>query len=529
MKHYFLILIVSVILFNCANPGMPTGGPADKEPPVLKSTTPENGALNFKERRIRFDFDEYVQQAGFKQAFRIEPSIDVKYNFTFKSKSVIVEFDRDLPENTTVIATVGVQLVDFKNNKIKSPITLALSTGEEINSAKVQIKVLNATDGKRAENIKMFLIPSNNVITDKALYTAETDSAGNANFAYLPEANYKILLVEDVNRNRIWDSFEWAQPAHQDEVQSFKDSTSILKPIYFLKPDTVKPRLEGIGLFAQNRLRLRFSEPVYMQADSNFVAISEQDTVRFRLAYMDGDNPTVYWAFSRQNLSEGQVYTIPEMPLIDQFRNHLEENEESVTGELVADTTSQRILSVLPKEQMTSTDTILVTYSTFIDKTVTDSLIVIEQENQMKSYSFIQVDDHQLKIFPEKKWDPALSYQFRLFNPLSGNYLTHSPKIIKEEDLGELSMLTGLRDSTQHVTIEISGKQFYKRITTSDTLVVVPKINEKEVLVRAFVDENNNDKWDSGSVNPFKKPEPFFINPKVAIKQKMTTELIIEF
>lgn len=524
-----LLFIFFMFISSCANPKMPTGGPPDKQPPLVLKTNPENGVLNFKGNVLRFDFDEYVQQSSFRQAFRIEPNVDVTYKIKFKGKSVLVEFEKPLPEQTTIVATLGVSLTDFKSNKLKEPFKLALSTGDVLNTAQIHIPVLNAKDGLRAENVKVFLIPSDKSFTDKALYTAETDTSGLAKFAYLPEQTFKILLVEDVNRNRTWDSFEWAQPANVETITAIKDSTILLSALHYLRPDTIKPRLEGVGIFAANRLRLRFSEPVFPLASANFFAFSKSDSIPFWVAYAEPDNPTVYWALSESGLVADSSYIFPSLPFQDQFRNTLDSNDIRIVGEALKDTVMLRILEVSPKEQLVSNDTLKVLFNGIVTTQILDSLTVIEQENQLKPYSFAKIEKNRLCIYPETAWDAAYSYQFRIYNPATQNYLTHSPKIIQADDLGSLSIRFPFADSAGVWITEISGTNYYNRITSNDSVLSVFQINDASVLVRVFRDENQNDKWDSGTIIPFKRPEWFYINPKVAIKPKMNSELEIIF
>ena len=49
---YFIFFATVKILTSCANAGAPTGGPVDKEPPVIKESYPENGSINFSNDKI---------------------------------------------------------------------------------------------------------------------------------------------------------------------------------------------------------------------------------------------------------------------------------------------------------------------------------------------------------------------------------------------------------------------------------------------------------------------------------------------
>jgi len=60
-------------------------------------------------------------------------------------------------------------------------------------------------------------------------------------------------------------------------------------------------------------------------------------------------------------------------------------------------------------------------------------------------------------------------------------------------------------------------------------MVLIENIGDQRLLVRAFDDLNGNDSWDSGKIEPFEKPEPFFVEKNVNLPKKMTATLSIDF
>jgi len=168
----------------------------------------------------------------------------------------------------------------------------------------------------------------------------------------------------------------------------------------------------------------------------------------------------------------------------------------------------------------------------FITQNIIDSLEVIAQESKIKGYSFSKIEDHILMIYPEKKWDPLLSYQFRFFNPASANYLTHSPQILSNDELSSIELVRSdslsYNEKNQWI-IELIGETYYRRIHSSEKKVLIEKIGEQSLLVRAFDDLNGNDSWDSGKIEPYDKTEPCFVQKKVNLQKKMTATLSIDF
>ena len=58
-KKLLLVIVVSLLLVNCANRGIgPQGGAVDSIPPVLIKSTAPDGTLNFTDNSITLYFDE---------------------------------------------------------------------------------------------------------------------------------------------------------------------------------------------------------------------------------------------------------------------------------------------------------------------------------------------------------------------------------------------------------------------------------------------------------------------------------------
>lgn len=530
-----LLYIALIFLISCANPTMPTGGPPDKTPPKVKSSDPQTGTVLFKGKEIAFHFDEYVTQASFKQAFRVEPDLDIPYSISFSGKNVLIKFENQLPENTTLVAKIGTSLTDFANNKIQAPITVAFSTGEILNSGQIKGEVFDALTGKKVDQAKLFLYKENQSLSDKVMFVGESDSAGAVTFSHLGNGTYRVVLVEDLNRNRIIDSFDWKQPLYEEWVTVEQDSSIKLKPVFYSKPDTIRPRLDGIGVFSENRIRLRFSEPVFSKSGDLFSVISstKNDTLAFRLIYKDENDAATFWALSSSKLKANEEYKIDTLSLnlADAFSNPVDFVTHTFSGESNADTTLLKIQSIFPAKSLMETDSLVVIYNGFITQEVLDSLSVIENETKIKPYPFVKVEANRLVIYNEKPWDAALNYQFRLYNPASYQFTNIAPKMIRKNDLGKLMIRFANRDSvnTNPIFIEVFGEEFDSKQTGIDSVFTFSGIGDAKVTVRAFMDISKNGKWERGQVEPYQKPEPFFIQKDVLIRQRMESELKIDW
>jgi len=115
-------------LGSCATPVAPSGGPPDREPPVVTGTTPANETTNFDGNEVRFQFDKFVDRNSARQNISIEPNLGLDFEVDFSRRTVIVKFLDPLPENTTIIVQLGTDITDTRNNNMSSSYELAFST-----------------------------------------------------------------------------------------------------------------------------------------------------------------------------------------------------------------------------------------------------------------------------------------------------------------------------------------------------------------------------------------------------------------
>jgi hypothetical protein len=131
-KSWFGLFGMLILLASCAIPSAPTGGPRDTQPPQLVEVSPQPGSVNVETQSFDFTFNEYVDRASFEQALTIEPRFEASFSTDWKRQRVTVRFEEPLPENRTMIFTIGTELRDTRGNKLKAPIQIPISTGPEI-------------------------------------------------------------------------------------------------------------------------------------------------------------------------------------------------------------------------------------------------------------------------------------------------------------------------------------------------------------------------------------------------------------
>ncbi|NGP88886.1 Ig-like domain-containing protein [Fodinibius halophilus] len=527
------VIGVLYVFVSCATPSSPTGGPPDKEGPKIVKTEPRTGTTNFSKQEIILHFSEFVDRASLEQAIVVEPDIGLSVNLDWGRKSVAVEFDQPIPDSTTLILTVGTDFKDTNNNKLASPEKIAVSTGDEIDEGKLIGNIRNAQTGEGNEGDRILLYREPVDLTQKANYIAETDTGGAFTFSYLREGTYKAFWVDDRNRNKKWDrQNERTQPFGKEFIELEDGGTDTLGTIFKTPVDTTKPSLQGIGLFSSQRLRMRFSENIEL-SDSASIAIT--DTTGNYLSdayplYIQPGERFVLFADSEDELGEAESYSLDINGVTDEAGNLLAEITQKFTGSAQEDTTRQRIIERNNLSGYYPEDPITVIYAKPIEGSLlSDSLKVVEGDTLLENWPNIKVESNKLSLLPNNRWKDGLKYEVRVWDPLIEDYRKFSPEIWHASQLGAVNAL--VEDSTiSDVRLEIRNEESeISRDTVFSDSVEVKRLPPLTYTVIAYQDLNGNKSWDFGRVDPFKAPEPYFIQRDVPVEKAMTGELMIIF
>lgn len=533
-RWYSTALVLAILfLTSCATPSSPTGGPPDRQGPEIIRTEPETGTVNFASRSITLHFSEFVQRGTLNQAIIVEPDIGITYSLDWGRKSVEIVFDEEIPELTTLIVTIDTELQDHNGNEMAEPYKVAVSTGPEIDEGKLFGRVINAETGERGDGHRILLYREPVDLTESANYIASTDTGGVFKFSYLREGNYKAFWVDDRNRNKIWDrEQERAQPFNREFIELEKAADDTLGSVYVTTIDTTKPVLQGVGLFSSQRLRMRFSENIEL-TDSTEISVTDTLGNSFSDAYplyIPPNDQFVLFSHSQKPLSETSSYSVDISGITDGVGNPLGEISQTFTGSAQEDTTEQRIIERNNLEGYYPTDPVEITYAKPIDEPeVRDSLTIVEGTDMVTDSMNVEIQRNILRVSPQDTWKDGLQYEFRIWDPIISDYRKFQPNIWHASKMGALNVIaqdSTLKDIRLRIENEESG---IVRDTVFTGQIEISNLPPLSYRVTAFHDRNDNDRWDYGQVDPYIKPEAYFIQTQVPVKRDMTGDLTIVF
>lgn len=219
------VLCLLLLVSACARQGYPTGGPKDETPPVALGTRPANESRGFDGKEFYIQFDEYVVLKNATENVLVSPPMKEKPEFTTKGKGVLVKLKDTLQANTTYLFQFKDAIADFTEGNLLPSYEYVFSTGEAMDTLMLDGQVVDARNGKawkesvtvmayRVESGKtpqsFGQLPSGRgatmesdtmATTVQPDYVTRCDKEGNFAFHYIPEGRYRLVALEDKNRN----------------------------------------------------------------------------------------------------------------------------------------------------------------------------------------------------------------------------------------------------------------------------------------------------------------------------------------
>lgn len=200
------ILSTAILLsiLGCARISSPTGGPEDKDPPILITSNPSDGQTQYNQKTVTLVFNEAVTTKSIENNLIITPSIGGNFKTKIKRNTVQLLFDSAWRANTTYSFNFGNTIVDLNEGNIPENLYLSFSTGETIDSLSISGKITNLYTSEPVKQALVSLYPASdtlNITSGAALYLTKTDTAGNYKFQNLPSGNFLVYAAVDKNNN----------------------------------------------------------------------------------------------------------------------------------------------------------------------------------------------------------------------------------------------------------------------------------------------------------------------------------------
>jgi len=506
LKIFSIILIAlfGLTFTNCAKRGRPTGGKKDSIPPLLVKAIPANKSINFKAKKIKISFDEYIKLKDVNKQLVISPPLKNTPIITpvgTASKFISLKILDTLQPNTTYTFNFGNSVVDNNENNKLERFKYVISTGTYLDSLTVSGKVYDAFNQKTEEDISVVLYEVNEKFSDSLVYkqkptyvTSTIDTTANFEIENIKAGKYLLAAIKQPSKNYIYhpkqDKFGFYKkiitiPTDTTfEIPLFKE----VLPFKMIKPKEVT---KGHLLFGYEGNPKKLSVELLSEKSENFK----------KATYFEKDKDTLNYWFSNIK-ADSLTFKITNKKYIDTFTVKLRTSKidslviSKITKSVLDLRDTFAIKSNIPMVSIDTSkiklqmDSLPVKYNPILDKSKTKLYLSFEKKFNKK---------YEINLFPNaikdifEETNDTLKYKFATKNIDSyGNiYLTvnnvNSPIIIQL--LNDKDVIVAIKHIAKNETLNFKN------------------LPPKTYIVKAIFDDNNNGIWDTGNFLEKKYPE----------------------
>nr|WP_321405828.1 Ig-like domain-containing protein [uncultured Carboxylicivirga sp.] len=568
---------VGLIVWACANIGMPTGGIKDEIPPKVVSSTPENHALNYNKKMVVIEFDELIQLKDIRQKFVISPPMNEQPTIEARGNKLQVVFNEDLQPNSTYSLDFADAVVDNNEGNVLENFSFSFSTGEYIDSLKVSGNVYDADDLSPASGTLVFLHEN---LADSAINKlvpirmAKTNAQGRFTILNVRPGKYRLYALEDSNRDLKFDQpgerMAWSdiivEPSfeYRDFVDTLHIDSLETDSLIYHKELVYTPDSANLFLFQHDYKRqYLMSEERKEKAKMTFYFNREQeDDVEIKLTGQDDlkdifikerslHNDTIsYWLkdstyYNQDSLSITLSYTMldsMDMEFIQQdtiamyfFEAKKEEKRRKKKDDEPEPIPMLKLVEVKTKVDIYGKFGFRLTAPAItFDKNAVKLFYYEDTIPKPIDFELVQ-DTLNIKHYSiSQKWIPGGKYEMTIDSAsIVDIYGLHNgPQKItfnvkKDEDYGKIFIQ--ILNAQENWLVQVLGKE--ERILQQSKIPASGKIGFRylspgKYMFRIVVDENGNNQWDDGNYYEHRQPEKLiYYMGKVDVRANWDTDL----
>ena len=499
--RFFFFLIILIFISNCARTGRPEGGPKDGDAPLFVTANPPYESINFKKKEIKLNFDEFVKLKNLNKQLVISPPMQYPPLISPQgsaSKQLKIEIIDTLKLNTTYIFNFGNAVEDNNENNKLENFKYVFSTGNYIDSLTISGDIRDAKllETPRSNNILLYRIDSS--FNDSIIYNKKPDYITTSldttifRFTNLRKGNYLMIALKESVNDYIFDPKNDKIGFVSDTIQLPRDSI-LNTPIILFKEDQPYKFKRGKEI-TKGKIEFGF-EGDAKNMKINMLSEVPQDFKSVSKFEMDKDTLN-YWftPFEADSLN----FTIENNQFIDTFTVRLRKNK-----------IDSLVMSATVKGVFHFRDTFYLTSNTPIIKIDTSKISLFDKDTIAVNYkTLLSKKENKIGFIfakkPEEKYSlKFLPSSFTDIYDVKNDTLTYRISTKTIDDYGRITINVNNVNSKNLIVELISGKnqdQLIERqfISTSKKLVF-DLLEPKKYTIRAIIDENKNNKWDTGN------------------------------
>jgi hypothetical protein len=522
---------IALLIWQCAQPGSPTGGPKDETPPEVNTSKPAIGTLNYKEKKVRIVFSEPIRKPTFDKEIFISPFVKrPKVLLSDNAKRILIKFEEDLLPRTTYVVSLSGLKDQHESNEMKEAFTLAFSTGDVLDSMRLRGKVISPVYGEKVEDVKLLLFDGDSIVGTnffmrRPAYLTKINEQGAFDFQYLRRDTFKLIGVVDKDQTNTYSTSSEVIAIPVDTLLAFPGDTNLLGEValFLSRTDNDPPRIRGFSWLTQQTLRLEFDENLRLDS----LQIIRTDTLN-----QDSlDLPVYTWWPGAE--APRLLLHVPDGK-VQEWNLHFSHVQDSLWQRL------DTVLRVTPLRNSSVDNPLLnkpqlelkwpawdfLTYRRFqAPDSVYFSLTDTSRYDSLRQVFPLRVEagGFRLKLRPDSLPDPAAPYVLRVDGQffaegdtgLTDSIFRYPVKWYMEENLGNVAGSIRLDSAYQGpVVVNLLPEKGRAIRSGRDTTFTYDRLEPGTYKIEVIFDADSNGVWTPGSLTPYRLPERIYRAPE---------------
>ena len=501
----FLLIIINLFQ-NCANKGIPKGGPVDEDPPEITKSTPENFSTNFTASEIRISFNEYIKIKDAQKQIIISPPMDPPPVITplgAASKEIIIKIVDTLDANTTYAFNFGQSIVDNNEENPFSYYRYVFSTGETIDSLSVKGSIKDALNLSPDTFVNVMLYEIDSSYTDSIIFkekpkyiTNTLDSLSDFSIDNIKAGKYKLVALKDENGNYTYEPKSDKIGFVEGEITVPKDTSYVIKMFKEVLAFEAG-RTKQIG---EQRIMIPF------EGDYKGTQVELLDSVPKEYRYQitkDEKTDSLYYWYKPKIEKDSVFFVVKNKTYIDTLKHKFRKADKDTLVIKALNSGSLNFDDIFTIESTTPISSFDKSKLKVIDKDSLEVPFTSRYDSIFKRYEFpIELkEDNRYEFF-------FLPGAFTDFFEEKNDTLKYNLRTRKKSEFGNIRIR--IANAKFPLIVQLTDDKYevlYEKYTEDSPIVDFNDINPKQYLLRVIFDENKNGKYDPGEFLKVKQPE----------------------
>ena len=514
-----------LLLLGCATVDVPPGGDIDTVPPQLISSYPDSAETLVSPSYVKLEFNEYIVLNNLKSNLIISPPLRKGFDVKQKGKSLTIELNEYLAENTTYQFYFGNTIKDLNEGNETKDLRLIFSTGSYLDSSTLGGLVLDAFTKEPQEGVKVFLFanPSDSSLYNETPeYVTLTNNGGRFLFQNIKDTSYHVFAVKDENNNNSLDPKELVAfakhsfPSNTDScvlhlfTNQKRDSLSVETPVY-LGSDLYAFAINGQTKREKILVVSKYGLASFNKLDHLPYWLNKTEDSIFILCPFFEDKDTCEIQFHQGNSSFSKSFT--KSLKNTQIRKSLIIKESSLNR--------YTIKANYPIKKIDSKQFSCVTKDS-VPQNILDTIYLSNSNSLEVKIKQVDIGQAQLIINPE-----AIHYHDQTTNQLD----TLDLVILSKNEFGTLKLeLQNVPKENDLFLVQEKNKGYnIHQSISQDTTLVFFGIEKGKYEFFLYKDQNKNLQWDYGDYIKKQLSEPIWrLNSPVEIRANWENEIIFD-